>query len=72
MEHGIKRREAREQGFTEITGWDFVHDMVDAANCGQDVHTWTGKDRDGAPLMVMWTVGPVTGQALSVYEIPGR
>jgi hypothetical protein len=72
MAHGIKRREAWETSLTEIAHRDFISDMIQAAACGQHVHTWTGKDRDGAPLMVMWTVGPVTGQALSVYEIPGR
>jgi hypothetical protein len=72
MRYTIMGRECWERSLKEISARDFVSHLMDAANCGQDVWTWTGKDRDGAPLMVTWVQGPVTGQALSVYEITKR
>lgn len=36
------------------------------------VHRWSGDDRDGRRLTVVWVAGPVTGKLFSAYEISGE
>jgi len=36
------------------------------------VHAWSGEDRDGKPLAVVWVAGKRAGQLFSAFEITGR
>jgi len=35
------------------------------------VHRWSGEDRSGNPLTIVWVAGPRAGRVLHVFEISG-
>lgn len=54
-----------------VTEAEFTCDMDSADHAGIPVHRWSGADREGRPLTVVWIAGPATGRVLSTYEITG-
>lgn len=55
----------------EISEAAFTADMDHADRMVLPVHRWSGEDRDGRPLTVVWVAGPETGALFSAYEISG-
>lgn len=53
----------------ECTVDRFIWDIDYAARVGESVHIWSGLDRSGQPLRVVWVAGRLTGQEFSAYEI---
>lgn len=50
----------------------FGADMAYNERWGETVYQWTGTDRDGAPLTVVWIPAPAVGSCvLYAYELPG-
>lgn len=50
----------------------FKADMGYAEQLHAKIYTWTGEDREGKPLAVVWIAGPNVGQLFSAYEFtPG-
>jgi len=54
-----------------ITEAEFTADMSHAERMLLPVHRWSGEDRNGQPLSVVWVAGPETGALFSAYEITG-
>lgn len=53
----------------EITAERYMWDIDYAKRMGELVRSWSGLDRDGQPLRVVWVAGRLTGQEFSAYEI---
>lgn len=47
-------------------------DVLRAQKHDLPVHAWTGEDREGSALVVVWVAGKRAGQLLSAFEITGR
>lgn len=56
----------------EITRETFEQNTDLIRKCGGDVNEWTGEDRDGNPLTVVWTAQKATGFLLSAFEFTER
>ncbi len=50
---------------------EFARDMDHADRMNLPVHRWSGEDRPGRPLTVVWVAGSRTGTLFSAYEISG-
>lgn len=52
-----------------LTAAEFSDDIAYAEHMRHPVHEWSGEDRDGRPLAVVWVEGRHSGAVLSAYEI---
>lgn len=59
-------------GDREVTAATFWSVMQYAEHLRARVYEWTGKDRNGAPLVVVWWAGKRAGQLWALYEISER
>lgn len=64
----IERQWRTERHVTEA---ELRRDLDHADRALLPVHRWTGDDRSGQPLTVVWVAGPETGALFSAYEISG-
>jgi hypothetical protein len=48
----------------------YRRDLAYAAEMALNVHEWTGEDRDGRPMDIVWVQIP-NGRQLAAYEIQG-
>ena len=71
-EHGITEPHIIERewrGIKPVTPDAFQADMLYVAQLRARDYEWSGTDRDGRPLIVVWWAGRRAGQLFSAYEI---
>lgn len=47
-------------------------DLTFAAHLEHPVYSWTGENRDGRPIAIIWFAGRRAGKLFTAFEITGR
>ncbi|AXG81160.1 hypothetical protein [Streptomyces paludis] len=59
-------------GAKVVSVMTFAQDMEVARRLRHSVRVWTGEDREGRPMAIIWTAGLRSGRLLAAYEFtPG-